>query len=100
MRRGKNFVAVRLRKQLERAATKGGTGVPLMVTDAYYAQMRSNIKTDLTFESRVEYLREGFVCNWKGRMIFVNSNASNEPTPYPQGADIIREMDDKRRGRC
>lgn len=98
--RRKNYLAIRMRKQLELASEKAGPGVPLKVSVAYYAQMRSNIKADLTFESRVEYLREGWLCNWKGRKVFVTPDAVDEPLPYPQGTGIIKEMDDKRRGRC
>jgi len=57
----KNFVAVRIRKQLERASEQAGFGVPISVSLAYWSHMRSNIGKDVRPEKRTEYQKDGIV---------------------------------------
>lgn len=93
----RNYLAIRIRKQLEAAAEKAGKGVPLIVNRAFYFQMRSNILKDLEQETRVEYLRAGLFCLWNGRMIFLKNEG--DPAPYPEGTGIIKDMENRRKGR-
>ena len=95
----KNYLAIRLRKTLTALAEKAGTDVPLKVSAQMWCQIRMNLMKETTQETRVEYLREGLFGVWNGRMIFIFQQ-TGEPEPYPEGAKIIEEMDNKRRGRC
>ena len=99
-RRGKNFIAIRIRKQLKAVEDEGGKGVPILVNYEYYAQMQQNIGRELEKISKVEYLNAGYFCDWKGHKIFLMKNAGLDPIPFPKGAEIIKEIDNKRRGRC
>jgi hypothetical protein len=94
----KNFVAVRIRKQLERASEQAGFGVPISVSLAYWSHMRSNIGKDVRPEKRTEYQKDGIVGRWNGHSIFALADNPDEPLPYPQGVEILQTIIAEKRG--
>ena len=92
----KDFVAVRMRKELELAAA-AGPDVPFKIGTFYWCNMRKHLWKEVEQETRVEYLREGAFGKWKGHWLFC-FNPYGDPKPYPKGKEIIDEMEKRRRG--
>jgi len=96
--RKKNYAAVRIRKQLERAAEQAGFGVPLRVSMTYWAHMRSNIRKETRQETRVEHQKDGIVGKWNGHVIFALAGNPDEPLPHPKGLEILETIAAEKRG--
>ena len=94
----KNFVAVRIRRQLEQAADNAGLEIHLKVSVDYWAHMQANIRKEVRRETRVEYQRAGLAGRWGGRPIFMVDGNPNEPLPYPGGLDVLESIAAKKRG--
>ena len=94
----KNYTAIRIRKQLERAARQAGLGVPLQVSADFWAHMRSNIRKETSTEKRVEYQKVGVAGRWGGRVVFIVSGCPNEPLPYPHGDEALKAVETEQRG--
>lgn len=89
----KNFTAIRIRRQLEQSAADGEAfNTPLKISAEFWASMRLNIRKEIRQETRVEFLEKGIVGRWSGHPLFSIAGASNEPRPYPKGADILRTI--------